>query len=71
MTTPAPPPRRDRTSRILFVAILAAIIVPVVWLVLSAALGGPDAVDLERPGTEQLPRLTTTAPDDTVSASTF
>lgn len=42
--------------------ILAAIVVPVVWLVLSTALGGPDSVDLERPGTDQLPRLTTTAP---------
>ncbi len=63
MTTPSsPPPRRDRTSRILFVAILAAIVVPVVWLVLSAALGGPDAVELERPGTDPLPRLTTTTP---------
>jgi len=63
VTTPSsPPPRRDRTSRILFVAILAAIVVPVVWLVLSAALGGPDAVELERPGTDPLPRLTTTTP---------
>lgn len=41
------------------VVILAAIIVPVLWLVLSTALGGPDAIDLERPGTSQIPRLTT------------
>ena len=66
MTTPATPPtRRDRTSRIVAVVILAAIVVPVVWLVLSAALGGPDAVDLERPGTSEIPRLSTTRPSTT------
>lgn len=61
MTEPTPTPsRRDRSSRILAVVILAAIVVPVVWLVLSAALGGREAVELERPGTSDLPRLTTT-----------
>lgn len=63
MTTPPPPAgRRDRTSRVLFVIILAAIVVPVVWLVLSAAIGGRDAVDLDRPGTTDIPRLTTSTP---------
>lgn len=62
MTTPgSPPPRRDRSSRLLAVVILAAIVVPVLWLVLSTALRGREAVELERPGTGDLPRLTTTA----------
>ena len=66
-TPPSRPSRRDASSRIIAVVILAAIVVPVVWLVLSAALGGRDAVDLDRPGTSELPRLTTTAPTPATS----
>lgn len=60
MSTPGPAPsRRDRSSRVLAVIILAAIVVPVVWLVVVTALGGREAVELERPGTSEIPRLTT------------
>jgi len=63
MSVPEPtPPRADRSSRILAIVIIAAIVVPVVWLVLSSALRGRDAVDLDRPGTSELPRLTSLAP---------
>jgi hypothetical protein len=53
--------RRDRTSRIVAILILAAIIVPVLWLVLNAAIRGPGALDPEMvPST--IPRATTTLP---------
>lgn len=45
------PPRRDRASRVVVVAILVALIVPVVWLVVTAAIQGPDAVDRTPPPT--------------------
>jgi hypothetical protein len=44
VTSPTPP-RRDRTSRIVAFVILAAVIVPVLWLVVSAAFRGPDALN--------------------------
>jgi hypothetical protein len=54
--------RRDRGSRVLALVILAAVIVPVVWLVISAALSGPDGTERIRgdvPAT-----TTTTAPPE-------
>lgn len=42
---PPLPGRRDRAGRILFAVIVAAIIVPVIWLVVISAAQGPDGVD--------------------------
>ena len=47
--SPGPPTRRDRSSRIVFFVILAAVTVPMLWLVISSALRGPDAVDFDQP----------------------
>lgn len=58
---PAASPRTDRTSRIVAIVIIAAIIVPVVWLVFSAALRGPDAVDFDDPPPTQLRAPTTSS----------
>jgi hypothetical protein len=41
----SPVPRRDRTSRIIAIVIVAAIIVPVIWLVVDAALSGRTSLD--------------------------
>lgn len=65
MSAPTPPPqpsRADRPSRIVAMVILAAIVVPVVWLVVTTAIGGRDAVDFDTPTTSELQRLTTTVP---------
>jgi predicted secreted protein len=37
--------RRDRTSRVVAVTIVLAIVIPVLWLVLSTALGRQDPID--------------------------
>jgi uncharacterized RDD family membrane protein YckC len=63
VTTPAGS-RRDRTSRVVAILILAAIIVPVLWLVLSAALGGPTSLD-----PEMEPNMVPRAPTTTYSPS--
>ena len=51
---PNQPSRRDRTSRIVFFVILGAVTVPMIWLVISSALRGPDAVnfDQQRPSND-------------------
>jgi hypothetical protein len=53
-------PRRDQTSRIVAFVIIAAIIVPVIWLVVSAAFRGPDALDPEMTPSTMLRSTTTT-----------
>jgi hypothetical protein len=53
--------RTDRTSRIVAIVIIASIIVPVVWLVVSAALRGPDAVNFDDPPPTQLRAPTTSS----------
>lgn len=59
MTVPSSQ-RRDGTSRIVAIVIIAAIIVPVIWLVVSAAFRGPDALDPEMTPSTML-RTTTTS----------
>lgn len=61
MTDPTPS-RRDRTSRVVAIMILAAIIVPVVWLVLNAAVRGPDALDPEMTPSTVVRTTTTLTP---------
>lgn len=58
-------PRRkfDRTSRIVAIAIVAAIIIPVLWMVIASAMRGPDAFDENQPsGSRNRPSLRTTLP---------
>jgi hypothetical protein len=61
----ATPTRRDRTSRIVAIAIVLAIVIPMLWLVLSAAMSGPDAINPSGGRgvtTTTAPRATTTLP---------
>ena len=53
----------DRTSRIVAIGLVASIIVPVVWLIISSALSGQDGFDENQPsGNQNRPSLRTTLP---------
>lgn len=51
----APPLRKDRPSRVIAIAILVAIIVPVLYLVINAAVRGPDAINFDTNPTNTIP----------------
>lgn len=62
----APGRRRDRPSKVIAIAILVAIIVPVLYLVINAAVRGPDAINFDTNPTSTVPapRAPQGAPQD-------
>lgn len=56
-----PPRRTDRSSRVVALVILAAIVVPVLYLLINAAVRGPDAInfDTDTPTTVPAPMAPT------------